>query len=114
MHGVAWIAAAATLSAGCRNFLVWRAGFQTPKEFAARPVDAPFVKIHLRDGRVYLLDEWSFDQEERVIKGQGTHFDAARRPLSEGTHRIPMGEVALIETNRPQSVTSPARIAGIA
>src|SRR5206468_500514 len=105
------LASAILLHGGCSS-VIWQARFRTPAQFAARPVDAPFVKCHLRDGRVYLLQQWTVDRDGGVIRGTGTLFDAARRPVGDGPYTVPLRDLALVETNRPEEIIHVGRIIG--
>jgi hypothetical protein len=64
----------------------------------ARPDPASkYLKVHMRDGRLYILSDWSVDKE--TITGYGTLFDVNRVRLAEQEHKVPIVDVALLETN---------------
>lgn len=77
------------------------------------PVGAPpedpgrssYLKVHMRSGEVYLLDSWTVPVEGEDIRGVGTRFDASRTALGSGPFSIPTADVALLETNRQETVS---------
>jgi hypothetical protein len=67
---------------------------------------APYLKLHMRDGDVYILDRWTIDEPNRAIHGSGDRFGPNRGPIAAGqTYRVALADVALFETNTV--VTSP-------
>ncbi len=73
--------------------------------------DAPFVKVHTKDGRVYVLDKWDFDEQAKQLQGFGLHYSAERELLSEGGFTIAYDQVALVETNTPEQLTHATSLA---
>lgn len=68
---------------------------------------AAYLKVHMKDGRLYILSDWKVDEAAQRVAGVGRQFDLARTPVGEpGSADIPLPEVALFETNVLQS--SPA------
>lgn len=70
--------------------------------------DASFLKAHMRDGGVYVLDEWHVDKDKGIIDGKGEYVNASRQiPLSAAGDRseyfshvsVPLDSVVLFETN---------------
>ena len=90
---------------GCTH-TEWQAEMHRPGERVRLDQQAPFLKVHLRDGEVFALAEWGFDETARVVYGEGVRYDAERRVVGRGAHRIPIDRVALLETNRPRSVVN--------
>ena len=85
---------------------------------AAATVDrkAPFLKVHMRDGSVFVLSPWTVDDSLHVVTGTGTRYDAARTAIGDGSHVVAIDSVALFETNvaRPsESVAALAVVTGI-
>ncbi len=60
----------------------------------------PFIKLHMRDGTVYIFSRWSVTAQQDTIFGQGIYRDINRENSLEGNFRIPITSIALIETNR--------------
>jgi hypothetical protein len=84
----------------CSCSTVWQAGFAPPTEVAR--VQAPFLKAHLRDGGVVVLERWRVLGES--LAGDGLRYDAARSVVTEGPVTVPLAEVALLESNEPRRV----------
>ena len=77
---------------------------------------APFLKVHMRDGSLYVLSPWTADEAERRVSGTGTRYAVDRQVLERGTFSVSIDSVALFETNvaRPSpSVATLAVISGI-
>ncbi len=66
---------------------------------------APYLKLHLRDGEVYVLSRWTMEGSTGTIAGFGGRWgqDRTRRDAADMTYRIELREVALFETNTPYS-----------
>ncbi|MEZ4256673.1 MAG: hypothetical protein R3A78_13345 [Polyangiales bacterium] len=56
---------------------------QVERTVAGRPAvereDSPYLKVHLKDGRLLVLTEWTVDEAARIVRGTGTEYDVARR-----------------------------------
>lgn len=72
---------------------------------------APFLKVHMKSGDLFVLSEWKADEQHRRVTGRGDQLGADRAVVKSGPHDIAMADVALYETNA--IVTSPS-IAAIA
>lgn len=90
---------------GCSH-TEWQARLHPPGERAQLDREAPFLKVHLRNGEVFALEEWNFEEATRVVFGNGIRYDTERHALGRGWHRIPLDRVALLETNRPRRVAN--------
>ena len=66
---------------------------------------SPFLKAHLRDGDVLILEHWAVDDAARLVRGHGRRLDPSRMVRDTGDYRMPLDSVALFETNVIQ--TSP-------
>jgi len=60
---------------------------------------SPFLKAHMRDGKVYVLTQWAVGDKARLVSGQGEVLDVNRRVLQKGAIEIPFDDVVLFETN---------------
>ena len=77
---------------------------------------APFLKVHMRDGSLYILSPWAAKEDERRVTGTGTRFGVDRQQVGQGDFSIYIDSVALFETNvaRPSpSVAALGVITGI-
>jgi hypothetical protein len=75
-----------------------------PDQAATLDREAPYLKAHLRDGRVYLLSGWTVDEGEGTVAGAGELLGPDRRVREQGSLRLPLASVVLFETNRvPES-----------
>ncbi len=88
----------------------------TPATMRTLDGKSAHLKVHMRDGTMYLLDPWRADEALRVVTGTGVHFDLARTATGTGAFTIPIDSVAIFETNvvRPSpSVAALAVVTGI-
>ena len=70
-----------------------------PEQSATLDHDSKYLKVHMRDGGLYVLTEWSVDEARRTVTGIGDRFDARRRVVSSGLAEIRVADVVLFETN---------------
>src|ERR1700690_3506555 len=87
---------------------IYEAHFAEPAHLAKITEAAsrsPFIKCHMADGRVIVLQKWSIEEGNGTVEGVGIEYTADRiavtgvRPQS-----IKLADIALIETNRPYDV----------
>src|SRR5712692_1802805 len=91
------LAGTLALGAGCGGRL--RRTLKPPEQSQALDHRSPYLKVHARDGGLYLLSEWRVDEAERVVSGQGEQRGPNREVVATGSFTIPLDEVALFETN---------------
>jgi hypothetical protein len=60
---------------------------------------APYLKIHMKDGDLYVLKNWTIDEQHRAVTGTGERRGTDRVPGVTTTHRVHWDDVALYETN---------------
>ncbi len=106
VRGVA--AAAALCAVTACSHTVYEAHFAKPSELtkiAEAGARSPFLKCHMADGRVFVLQHWSIEEGSGLVSGVGIEYSASRERIS-GPRRVemPISDVALFETNRPYSV----------
>ena len=90
---------------GCQS-TVYQAKFARPTEPHAIDAGAPFLKCHMGDGRLYVLQSWHIDVPAGEVTGDGILYDAARvAPPGVHAHHVAMADVVLFETNRPETLT---------
>ena len=70
-----------------------------PGEVSKLDRKSRYLKAHMRNGELYVLDAWRVDEGARLVLGTGTRYDQNRDPIGHGPHSVPIGEVALFETN---------------
>jgi len=68
-------------------------------EFGRLDKASPFLKVHMLDGRVYVLTAWKEQENERQVTGTGSLLDLNRDLVQQGDFTIPLEGVALFETN---------------
>ena len=73
-----------------------------PSEFniANASDDFPYIKLHIQNGRVYLLNRWKFNENKKIITGEGDLLDINRNILESDTFSVPFDKLVLVETNR--------------
>lgn len=75
--------------------------------------EIPFMKLHMKNGDVYILNNWQVDQKDRIVTGTGNLFDLNREPKEEGKYIIPFNDIVLAETNVIKSSGSGTALAAI-
>jgi hypothetical protein len=85
---------------------VYRAEFKRPAEVARIDKEAPFLKCHMQDGTVYVLQHWRADgtAPDGWVVGSGVHYDVGRALIDRRDYRIAQADVVLFETNDPESL----------
>lgn len=74
----------------------WTAGDIQDKQKAS-----PFLKAHMRNGDLFVLNNWSVSADRSAVTGEGSHFDMWRNLLrASGTQSVPIDSVVLFETNQ--------------
>lgn len=100
-----WVLGASVLAVllgGC-NRREWRAEFARTS-VSVRDPTAPFLKAHLADGGLYVLQDWRIDQAAGEVRGIGLQYDSHRTLVARGPLRVPLADVVLFETNEPRGV----------
>lgn len=73
----------------------------------ARSEKAPELRVHLRTGELLVLREWKASPGGDRLSGEGQAYTIARGKKGEpGRHEVALADVALLETNAPETVTS--------
>jgi hypothetical protein len=91
-------ALAMVLLAGCSVKRLSRT-LTPPEQPSSLDRNSPFLKAHMRDGRVLILSEWSADSASRTVLGHGDALDVNRAVITRGSFTVPLDSVALFETN---------------
>jgi hypothetical protein len=107
---------AAAFLIGCNSVQTQRRRLTDPSYAATLDKKSPFLKAHMRDGRVYVLSQWTVDTLAKTVAGEGEQLDINRATIATGSVVVPLDSVALFETNvvRPHpSVRSLAIMTGV-
>ena len=60
--------------------------------------ESPFLKAHMRNGDLFVLENWN-GGADGTVTGTGRQYNAARRIVASGPFTIPIDSVAVFETN---------------
>ncbi|MFH1842420.1 MAG: hypothetical protein ABIF77_04380 [bacterium] len=60
---------------------------------------SPVLKAHLSDGGLYILNNWTVDEETRTVHGTGALLDARRDTVTSGPLDVAVDSVAIFESN---------------
>lgn len=109
---VALVALTAAASSGCARR--WQARFATPQALTTLDPQAPFLKVHMHAGDVYVLETWTIDPAAGLVRGDGLHYDRNRAIVGGGRVTLRYDAIALLETNQLREVSNVGAVAGIA
>jgi hypothetical protein len=102
-----WAAAVAVLFAGACSIPVREPRLHEASAPPPRTEKAPELKVHMKSGELLVLTEWTASPGGDRISGRGRFFDPARASQGEpGWHDVAVADVALLETNAPESIRS--------
>ena len=99
---VVWCVLTTLLVAGCSVKRLKRT-LIPPEQISSIERSSPFLKAHMRDGRLLVLSEWSADSAARTVSGRGGAFDVNRAIIAQDSFTVPLDSVALFETNVVQT-----------
>jgi hypothetical protein len=71
-----------------------------PADLLGIDTTSPYLKAHMKDGRVYVLSPWTLGPGGRTVQGQGQLLSANREDLGSGEWSVPIDSVAIFETNQ--------------
>ena len=64
------------------------------------PVSMKIIKTHMKNGDLYILNRWSYDNVHQTLQGNGSHYDQFRNELAANKNfALPIEEIALFEGN---------------
>lgn len=95
---------------GCQQTQSLEHTLTPPSELQSISDEAPFLKAHLQSGDVVIFSEWSVEVGPQRIAGTGHRLGFNRDTLESGPMRVPVDQVALFETNRPEPSGSVAAL----
>src|SRR2546421_6878445 len=87
-----------------------RRKLRRPEQFLELDANAEYMKVHFRDGGLSVLSNWSTYDTQKIIIGEGRHYNASRVVTSLGIDTIPFEKIALLESN---TVISGGNLAGM-
>lgn len=82
-----------------------------PSALATVDRKAPFLKVHARDGSLFLLSGWTAEEAAGRVRGTGTRYTPARDTAGTREWLIPLDSVVLFETNVARTAPSVAAMA---
>jgi len=106
MRGLRRVLLGSALAASVACHTVYRARFVAPRDVSADKLgDEPFVKCHLKNGHVVVLEAWKYDEVDRTLRGYGVEYDELRVSHSALEAKVvKLDDVLLVETNRPYEI----------
>jgi hypothetical protein len=72
--------------------------------------DPQTLKVHLASGDLVVLTRWGLTQKNQVLEGQGHRYDPSRALRGTGPMKVPLAEVALLETNSTEHASFLAQL----
>jgi hypothetical protein len=60
---------------------------------------SPFLKAHMRNGDLFVLENWQVTAGKGDVFGNGTHYNTHRQVITQGPLSVPIDSVAIFETN---------------
>ncbi len=69
----------------------------TPKDINKKGSSA--IKVHMKNGSLYVLNSWNVDENKRILKGNGTYYSIDRKNSNVNNFEIPIDSIAIIESN---------------
>lgn len=72
---------------------------QIIKEYKPKK-NANYMKLHLKNGDVCVLNDWRINKDDKTVEGSGDKFDYNRELTDTGNFIIPIGDIALAESNQ--------------
>ena len=103
------------LAAGCAATRLKRS-LHSVAEVQTLDRRSPYLKVHAKDGQLYVLSEWRVDEAARLISGRGERLSLARETLEAGALSVSLDDVAIVETNvvqRSPAIAALAVVTGI-
>ena len=86
---------------------------EAPKEFPVpqSTKDLPYLKLHMKNGDLYLLENWIVNTKQDSVSGNGNLFNPNRMSISDGKFSIPMNQIVIAETNQISGSTGAGTLA---
>lgn len=73
-----------------------------PDQFPAKQStsDLPFIKLHMKNGELYVLEKWEVNNDSVRVDGTGKLYDLNRATISSGKFKVPLNQIVIAETNQ--------------
>jgi hypothetical protein len=65
----------------------------------------PYLKLHMQNGDLYVLENWIIDSKLSTVNGNGKLYNFNRDLLSEGQFDVPVETIVIAETNQIKGPT---------
>jgi hypothetical protein len=104
--------ASSLFGAACLESRLDRA-LKTPDQIQTLDHRSAYLKVHMKDGGLYLLSTWQVDDAKQQVSGEGDRLGLARERIGSGPFAVALSDVALLETNVLQRSPSAAALAVI-
>jgi hypothetical protein len=91
-------------AAGCGK-TAWTPTLHPPDQYGEASRGAEYLKVHMRDGQLYVLRSWQLNEERSVLTGRGARYDRER--VAKGTSKaysIALDSIALLEANNSRTI----------
>lgn len=85
----------------------------TLDETSAMSKKSPFLKAHMRNGDLFVLENWR-GGADGTVTGSGRRYNAARTVIGVGSFAIPIDSVAVFETNQVKTSGATAALTAFA
>ena len=105
----AYVLAWAAVTAGCESRLT--RALKTPGEIGTLDRRSAYLKVHMKDGELYVLQKWRVDDPAREVSGEGDRLGVDRETKQSGAFTVSLDRVALLETNVLQRSPATAALA---
>lgn len=99
-------------TAACLETRLDRA-LNTPDHIQTLDHRSAYLKVHMKDGGLYLLSKWQVDGVKQQVSGEGDRLGLARETIGSGPFAVALSDVALLETNVLQHSPSAAALSVI-
>ena len=55
--------------------------------------EVPYLKLHMNNGELYVLQNWEINEETNLVTGTGRHMNLNRETLSKGEFSISLKQI---------------------
>lgn len=100
------LAASIMNSCSTKFYSVNRQSLPTPLNTQNNLQSAPYIKLHMLNGMVYILSDWQIAQNEEFVSGNGDLYGINRNKISSGDFSVPVDQIAIAETNILEGITN--------
>ncbi len=76
-----------------------------PRNTIPTEASVKYVKCHMKNHELYLLENWIINEEKMTISGTGAYFGIKRNLIERGKFELKLTNIALLETNFPEEIS---------